>query len=56
MIRGITMARKVKFALILKDGYEARNNIDEIRKYWDYNRIIHYFMDGRLGRVEKLNN
>ncbi|WP_033169325.1 tetratricopeptide repeat protein [Selenomonas sp. ND2010] len=50
------MARKVKFALILKDGYEARNNIDEIIKYWDYNRIIHYFMDGRLVKWLKDRN
>ena len=42
------MARKVKFSLELKDGYEARNNIEEIKKYFDYNKILDYFIDGRL--------
>jgi len=44
------MARKVKFALILKDGYEVRNNIEEIKEHFDYNKIVDYFIDGQLSR------
>ena len=44
------MSRKVKFALILKDGYEVRNNIEEIKEHFDYNKIVDYFIDGQLSR------
>ena len=40
------MARK--FALYLKDGHEVRNNIDEIKVYFDYGKLIEYFYDGQL--------
>ncbi len=44
------MARRIKFALELKDGYEARNNIEEIKEHFDYNKILDYFIDGQLSR------
>ena len=34
------MARK--FALYLKDGHEVRNNIEEIREYFDYGKMVEY--------------
>lgn len=44
------MARKVKPSLEMKNGYQARNNIDEIRVNFDYSKIVDYFRDGRLQR------
>ncbi len=40
------MARK--FALYLKDDHEVRNNIEEIRAYFDYGKMVEYFHDGSL--------
>ena len=40
------MARK--FALYLKGEHEVRNNIEEIREYFDYGKIVEYFYDGSL--------
>ena len=40
------MARK--FALYLKDGHEVRNNIEEIREYFDYGKMVEHFHDGSL--------
>ena len=40
------MARK--FALYLKDGHEVRNNIEEIREYFDYGKMVECFHDGSL--------
>jgi len=40
------MARR--FALYLKDGHEVRNNIEEIREYFDYGKMVEYFHDGSL--------
>lgn len=42
------MARVVKFALTLKDGYQARNSIEEIREHFDYGKIMAVFNTGRL--------
>ena len=39
--------RKIKFALELKDGQEARS-IDELRKYFDLEKIVGYLHDGKL--------
>ena len=42
------MARKVKFPLELKDGYQARSNIEEVRTHFDLEKIIAQFHNGRL--------
>lgn len=42
------MARKVKFPLELKDGYLARSNIEEVREYFDLEKVIAQFHNGRL--------
>ena len=39
--------RKIKFALELKDGQEARS-MEELREYFDLRKIIGYLHDGRL--------
>ena len=39
--------RKIKFALELKDGEEARS-MEELRAYFDLEKIIGYYQDGRL--------
>ncbi|WP_026767434.1 tetratricopeptide repeat protein [Selenomonas ruminantium] len=44
------MARIVKFALEMKNGFQARNNINELRNHFDYGKIVGYFTDGRLVR------
>lgn len=44
------MARRVKFALEMKDGFQARNNIEEIRDNFDYGKMVGYLADGRLQR------
>ena len=44
------MARIVKFALEMKNGFQARNNINELRDHFDYGKIVGYFTDGRLVR------
>ena len=44
------MARRVKFALEMKGGFQARNDIEEIREHFDYGKIIAYMHDGRLSR------
>ena len=42
----VRMARK--FALYLKGDHEVRNNIEEIREYFDYGKMLEYFQDGSL--------
>lgn len=42
------MARKVKFPLELKDGYQARSNIEEVRAHFDLAKIIAQFHNGKL--------
>ena len=44
------MARRVKFALEMKDGFQARNDIEEIRNNFDYGKVVGYLADGRLKR------
>ena len=39
--------RKIKFALELKDGEEARS-MEELRAHFDLEKIIGYFQDGKL--------
>lgn len=39
--------RRIKFALELKDGEEARS-MEELRAYFDIEKIIGYYQDGRL--------
>lgn len=39
--------RRIKFALELKDGEEVRS-MDELRAYFDLEKIIGYYQDGRL--------
>ena len=46
----IDMARIVKFALEMKNGFQARNNIEELRDNFDYGKIVGYLNDGRLVR------
>ena len=42
------MARRVKFALEMKDGFKARNNIEEIRNNFDYVKVVSYIANGDL--------
>ena len=42
------MARKVKFPFDLKDGYQARSNIEEVRAHFDIEKIIAQFHNGKL--------
>lgn len=39
--------RKIKFALEMKDGHQARS-IEELREYFDLEKIVGYFQDGKL--------
>ena len=39
--------KKIKFALKLKEGVEARN-LQELKEAFDLNQIIAYFLDGKL--------
>ena len=41
------MARKIKFPLKMKDGYDARS-IEELREHFDLESVLGYFADGRL--------
>jgi len=41
--------KKVKFALVMKDGAEART-LEELREVFDLESVIGYLLDGRLGR------
>lgn len=49
------MARIVKFSLIMKDGYHVEKNIEEMREYFDLERVLSYFHDGKLQRWLKIN-
>lgn len=49
------MARNIKFSLILKDGYEVEKDIEELRKHFDLERVIHYFQMGGLQRWLRIN-
>ena len=41
------MAKKIKFALKMKDGVEVRN-LQELQENFDLNQVTAYFLDGRL--------
>lgn len=41
------MAKKIKFALKMKDGVNVRN-LQELRENFDLNQVTAYFLDGRL--------
>ena len=41
------MAKKIKFALKMKDGVEVRD-IDSLREHFDIDTVVGYFLDGRL--------
>ena len=41
------MAKKIKFALKMKDGAEVRN-IEDLREHFDIDVVVGYFLDGRL--------
>ena len=42
------MARKIKFALEMKDGVEIRRNLDELREHFDMEMVIEHFLSGKL--------
>ena len=41
------MAKKIKFALKMRDGVEVRN-LQELQENFDLNQVTAYFLDGRL--------
>lgn len=45
----VVVAKKIKFALKMKDGAEVRN-IEELREHFDIDIVVGYFLDGRLFR------
>lgn len=42
------MARKIKFALEMKDGAKVRNSLDELREHFDLEKAVGYFLSGKL--------
>lgn len=42
------MARKIKFALEMKDGAKVRNSLDELRENFDLEKAVGYFLSGKL--------
>ena len=41
------MAKKIKFALKMKDGMEVRT-LQELKSGFDLNAVMAYFLDGKL--------
>ena len=41
------MAKRIKFALEMKDGIQVRS-LEDLRKYFDLDKTIGYFVDGKL--------
>lgn len=41
------MAKKIKFALAMKDGVKVRT-LNELREHFDLEKIVAYFLDGKL--------
>ena len=41
------MAKRIKFALEMKDGMQVRN-LDDLREHFDLEKIVGYFLDGKL--------
>ena len=50
------MARKIKFSLMMKDGYKVENDLAELREHFDLECVIDYFHRGKLQRWLKNNN
>lgn len=42
------MARKIKFALEMKDGVKVRSNLEELRENFDLEKAVGYFLSGKL--------
>ena len=42
------MARKIKFALEMKDGAKVRNSLEELRENFDLEKAVGYFLSGKL--------
>ena len=42
------MARKIKFALEMKDGVKVRSNLDELRENFDLEKAVGHFLSGKL--------
>lgn len=42
------MARKIKFALEMKDGAKVRSNLEELREQFDLEKAVGYFLSGKL--------
>lgn len=49
------MRRKIKFLLVMKDGVEVRN-IKELRENFNLEKVIEYYLDGKLQRWLKDRN
>ena len=42
------MARKIKFAVEMKDGAKVRNSLEELRENFDLEKAVGYFLSGKL--------
>lgn len=42
------MARKIKFALEMKDGAKVRSNLEELRENFDLEKAVGHFLSGKL--------
>lgn len=42
------MARKIKFALEMRDGAKVRNSLEELREHFDLEKAVGYFLSGKL--------
>lgn len=42
------MARKIKFALEMADGAKVRGSIEELREHFDLEKVVGYFLSGKL--------
>ncbi len=42
------MARRIKFALEMADGYLVRRDIEELREHFDISAVMRYFKSGKL--------
>ena len=46
------MVKKIKFPLEMKDGVKVRN-LDELKEHFDLEKMVSYFLDGRLFNLKK---
>ena len=44
---GVSMVKRIKFALELKDGVKVRS-LDELRTHFDIEKVVTYFLNGKL--------